>query len=56
MTLVALLDLSTVNDENRSADNIHSSDLYDSDFEREPSFIQRIKRQKKIDADTNCNL
>ena len=40
----------------RSADNIHSSDLYDSDFEREPSFIQRIKRQKKIDADANRKL
>ena len=29
-----------------TADNIPSSYLYDSDFEREPGFIQRIKRQE----------
>ena len=39
-----------------AADNTRSSDLYDSDFQREPSFVQQIKRQTKIDADANRNL
>jgi hypothetical protein len=40
----------------RSADNINSEDQSDSDFEREPSFVERLNRQRRIDEEANAQL
>lgn len=40
----------------RSADNLSSEDQSDSEFEREPSFVQRLNRQRRIDEETNAQF
>ncbi|KAL4915609.1 hypothetical protein BDW62DRAFT_212603 [Aspergillus aurantiobrunneus] len=35
----------------RSADHIYSEDQIDGEFDKEPSFIRRIRRQRKIDQE-----
>lgn len=40
----------------RSADNLHSGDQSDSEFEKEPSFVERLNRQRRIDEETRAQL
>ncbi|GAD91985.1 DNA damage repair protein (Rad9), putative [Paecilomyces variotii No. 5] len=40
----------------KSAENIFSGDQSDDDFDREPSFVERLNRQRKIDEETNAQL
>lgn len=40
----------------KSAENIFSGDRSDDDFDREPSFVERLNRQRKIDEEINAQL
>ncbi|KAL1970907.1 hypothetical protein VTN77DRAFT_2741 [Rasamsonia byssochlamydoides] len=40
----------------RSAENLNSEDQSDSEFEKEPSFVQRLNRQRRIDEEANAQL
>ncbi|KAJ9265466.1 hypothetical protein DTO212C5_6659 [Paecilomyces variotii] len=40
----------------KSAENIFSGDQSDDDFDKEPSFIERLNRQRRIDEETMVQL
>ncbi|KAB8072867.1 hypothetical protein BDV29DRAFT_147053 [Aspergillus leporis] len=40
----------------RSAEHIHSEDQSDGEFDKEPSFLERMRRQKMIDEVTTAQL
>ncbi|KAF5867191.1 hypothetical protein ETB97_004112 [Aspergillus alliaceus] len=40
----------------RSAEHIYSEDQSDGEFDKEPSFVERIRRQKIIDEETTAQL
>ena len=40
----------------RSAENLHSEDQSDSEFEGEPSFVERLRRQRRIDEETKAQF
>ncbi|KAI9373754.1 hypothetical protein BJX61DRAFT_532899 [Aspergillus egyptiacus] len=40
----------------RSADHIYSDDQSDGEFDKEPSFVERMKRQRRIEQETTAKL